>query len=173
MLFVDVILLILLVGFFIRGWQAGLIRMLAGLIGILAGIILAGHFSPVVSSWLIKLPFLTERENLAKVFSILIIFFSVSGLVGIGAYMVDSVFHIFTFIPFLKTFNRLAGGVLGLLAGVFIFGFLITTLNKFPLVVFITQYLENSQVVPYVLMIHNLILPFWPQAIKQIKGIIS
>lgn len=172
MLLIDIILLILLLGFFIRGWQAGLIRMLAGLIGILAGIILAGQFSPLVSAWLIQLPFFTEHENFAHLLSLLIIFFAVSGLVGIGAYMVDRVFHIFAFIPFLKTFNRLAGALLGLLAGAFVFGFLIAVLGKFPLAVYITYYLENSQIVPYLLAVHNLILPFWPQAVKQVKDII-
>ncbi len=172
MLLIDIILLILLLGFFIRGWQAGLIRMLAGLIGVLVGIILAGQFSSVVSGWLMQAPFFAARENLTHILSLLIIFFVVAGLVGVGAYLVDRVFHIFAFIPFLKTFNRLGGALLGLLAGAFVLGFLITILTRFPLAVFITRYFQNSQVTPYLFSIYNLILPFWPEALKQVKNII-
>ncbi len=173
MLIIDIILLILLLGFFIRGWQAGLIRMLAGLIGILAGIVLAGQFSAVLSSWLIKLPFLAQHENLTHILSLLIIFFAVSGLIGVGAYLVDRIFHIFAFIPFLKTFNHLAGALVGLLAGAFIIGFLVVILYKFPLAVFITHYFENSRLILYLIQAYNFVNPLWPEAVKQFKAVVN
>ncbi len=173
MIIIDIILLILLFGFFIRGWQMGFIRMLAGLLGIIAGIAVAGHYYPVVADWLMQIEFLADRENIANFLSMIIIFLAVNGIIGVGAYLIDKVFHIFSFIPFLKTINRLAGSVLGILAGAFIFGFLILSLDKFPLTGFITNYLENSDIVPYLLYIAKLILPLWPEALKQIEGVLN
>ena len=170
MLIVDIIILILLFGFFIRGWQSGLIRMLAGLIGILAGIIVAGNFYPFAAEWLMELSFFEQRENLSNIISMVIIFLAVNGLIGVGAYLIDRFFHVFSFIPFLKTINKLGGAIVGLLAGAFIFGFLISMFDKFPFADFITQYLQQSQVVPYLIVVTELIMPLWPQAINQIQG---
>jgi len=173
MLIIDIILLILLLGFFIRGWQSGLIRMLAGLIGIVAGIVVAGHFYPVVAEWFIKMPFLVDKQNLTNVLSMVIIFLAVNGIIGMGAYLVDRTFHIFSFIPFLKTINKISGALLGLIGGAFIFGWLITMLDKFPFADFINNYLINSEVVPYLLIVSNFIMPLWPTALEQIKGILE
>ncbi len=172
MLIIDIILLILLLGFFIRGWQAGLIRMLAGLIGIVAGIVVAGHFYPVVTDWFVRLPFLANKQNLTNILSMVVIFLAVNGIIGVGAYLIDKTFNIFAFIPFIKTINKIIGALLGLLGGAFIFGWLIIMLNKFPFAEFITNYLSNSQIVPYLTYISNLIMPLWPVAIQQIRGVL-
>ncbi len=172
MLIIDIILLILLLGFFIRGWQAGLIRMLAGLIGIVAGIVIAGHFYHLVADWFIAMPFLADKQNLTNILSMIVIFLAVNGVIGIGAYLVDRTFHIFSFIPFLKTINKITGALLGLLGGAFVFGWLITMLNKFPFAEFITNYLSNSVVVPYLLIVSDFIMPWWPMALEQVKGVL-
>ena len=146
--------------------------MLAGLIGILAGILLAGHFYSLVAGWLTQASYFQQHINLANILAMVIIFLLINGLIGVGAYFIDRIFHIFSFIPFLKTFNRLGGAVLGLIGGAFVFGWLILMLSKFPLAVFINHYLANSQVVPYLTYLSNLIIPLWPAAIDQLKGIL-
>lgn len=173
MLVIDVILLILLLGFFIRGWQAGLIRMLAGLIGIIAGIVVAGHFYPQIANWFMTMPFLADKQNLTNIISMIVIFLAVNGVIGVGAYLVDRTFNIFSFIPFLKTINKITGALLGLIGGAFVFGWLITILDKFPFAEFINNYLINSEVVPYLLIVSNFIIPLWPTALEQIKGILD
>jgi len=173
MLIIDIILLILLFGFFIRGWQVGLIRMSAGLIGILAGIFLAGHFYTLLAGWLIQATYFQQHINLANFLAMLIIFLLVNGLIGVGAYFIDRIFHIFSFIPFLKTFNKLAGAILGLIGGAFVFGWLILILSKFPLAAFINHYLKHSQVVPYLTYVSNFIISLWPSAIERIKGVLK
>ena len=169
MLIIDIILFIIILGFFINGWQAGLIRMAAGLLGIILGVIIAGNYYGLLYDLLIRSDYFVIHENLAKVISLIGVFLIVNGVIGVGAYFVDRVFHIFAFIPFLKTINHLLGAILGLIIGIMLMGFIATILINFPLTSFITRYFENSYVIPYLLAIWAVINPLLPEATRFVK----
>ena len=171
MLIIDIILLIIILGFFIGGWQRGLIKTLAGLVGLVVGIILASHYYPQVADWLMSYTFFDTKENLANIISFAFIFFIVNGLVGVGAFIVDKTFNILSFIPFLKTINRLAGAILNLVTGIILLGILIVVLVKFPVFAFVNPYLERSEIAPYLILIIKLLSPLWPEFINQATGL--
>ena len=47
----DIILVVVLIGFLIRGWRAGLLGSLGGLVGLAAGGVGAFFAIPLVASW--------------------------------------------------------------------------------------------------------------------------
>jgi len=114
-----------------------------------------------------SISFLESKENLANIISFIAIFFVVNGIIGVGAYMVDKVFNILSFIPFLKTINHIAGGILNLAVGIIFLGLVIVLLVEFPVLGFVKPYLEQSQIAPFLVLIIKLLSPLWPEFIKN------
>lgn len=168
MLIIDIILLIILFGIFIYGWQTGLIKTIGGLIGLILGIILASRYFEVVAAWL--LPYLDDRDNLAKIVGYLVVFVAVNLVIGLAVTILAGIFK---FIPFLTTVNRLVGAVLALAAGVFGLGFLIIMVDKFPFSEFITHYFTNSEIVPWLVAAASYLTPLLPDAVDKVKGILD
>ncbi len=132
----DVLLLLLLVGFAWFGFWFGLIHAVGGLAGTVLGAWLAGHYYAVVSAPFETL-FAAEGAWL-KLFFFLAIFIFVNRLIGFGFYLLDRTFAFLTRMPFLKTIDRLSGAVLGLVEGAFVIGLTL---------VLASQYLELSSAV--------------------------
>ena len=168
MLIIDIILLIILLGFFIYGWQSGLIKTIGGVLGIVVGIIVAGKYYYLVADWL--MPILEDKDNLARILGYLIVFVAVNVVMMV---LVSVLTTVFKFVPFLTTLNRLAGAVLGLLGGTLAIGFLLIMIDKFPFAEFFTRYLEGSQIVPVIADVAGLLMPLLPEAFKEIKGILK
>jgi uncharacterized membrane protein required for colicin V production len=168
MLIIDIILLIIILGFFIHGWHSGFIKTIGSLIGLLVGIVLASRYFELVAEWLVG--FTNGRENLAKIIGFLIIFVAVNVVVAILVVFLTNLFKI---IPLMGTLNRLSGAILSLILGVFLIGFLIIMIDKFPFSEFITQYFEDSEVVPWLVAVAKYLTPLLPQAIEQIKGAVE
>lgn len=167
MLVIDIILLIILLGFFVYGWQSGLIKTVGGVLGIVVGIIVAGKYFQVVADWL--MPILENRDNLAKILGYLIVFVAVNVVMMV---LVSVLTSIFKFVPFLTSLNRLAGAILALLGGVLAIGFLLIMIDKFPFADFLAKYLEGSQIVPVIADVAGVLMPLLPEAVKEIKGIL-
>jgi len=175
MLIVDIILLIIILGFFIRGWQQGLIRTLAGLIGIILGIIIASHLYIQLAEWLTVIPFFEHHESLSKIISFIAILFVVNGIIGVGGWLIEKTFNILSFVPFLKTINKLAGGVLGLISGIILLGIAIVIITAIenPLTYYLLGYLQESYIAPWLVTIIGLLSPLWPEVIKKTTKIIQ
>ena len=168
MLIIDIILLIIIFGAFIYGWQTGLVKAIGSLIGLVIGVMLASRYFEFVARWL--LPLFKNNENLAKIAGFLAIFLAVSIIVGTLIAVLQGIFKI---VPFLTTLNRLAGAVIGILVAVFSLGFLIIMIDKFPFSELITGYFQNSQVVPWLKLVAEFLTPLIPQALKEIRGAIK
>ncbi|HRY63467.1 MAG TPA: CvpA family protein [Patescibacteria group bacterium] len=171
MLLIDIVLLIILLGFIINGWQLGLLKTLGALIGIIVGIILAGHFFMEASYWLA--PMMGGRENLARIVSFLAIFIIANGVIAMGIWLLSSTLKLLSFIPFVKLIDHVGGALLGLVCGVFILGILIIMLDKYPMINFLTSYFEESKIVPYLAKGSSILTPLLPEAVKQIKGVLE
>ena len=168
MIIIDIILLIIILGAFIYGWQTGLIKAIGSLIGPVVGIILASRYFELVADWF--LPLFKQNENLAKIAGFLAIFLAANIIIGILVTMLQGIFKI---IPFLTTINRLAGAVIAIVAAIFSLGFLIIMIDKFPFNEFITRYFENSQIVPRLKAVAEFLTPFIPEALNEIKGVLK
>jgi membrane protein required for colicin V production len=168
MLLIDVILALILLGFFIWGWQTGLIKTISSVLGIIFGILIAGWNFEKLADYLI--PLLNNRDNLARILAYIIIFVAVNIIVSIIGTVITNIFKI---IPLATLANKFLGGTLSLIGGILGLGFLFIMIDKFPFADFLTKYLTGSVIVPWIAKIASIIMPLLPQAVKQVKGILN
>ncbi len=146
MLIIEIILIVLLLGFIGAGSKDGFVHAAGRLIGAILGF-LAGK------AWYLSLAPLLDvflPAGWARIISFLIIFILITRLAGIIFKLVDGAFHLLSILPFLKSINSLLGGILGLLEGLLILGgaiYLITTLSLEPTLV---AWLKGSAVAGWI-----------------------
>jgi len=155
---VDVILIVIVVGFVMLGFFMGLISAIGALVGIVLGTWVASNYFLVLANFIS--PYLLGHEGVAKTIAFMAIFFIINRLVAIIFWLINKAFRLVSIIPFLKPINRLGGAILGLVEGVFITGLSVFIISKFitniswlvqslngskiaHLLVYITQWLSN------------------------------
>ncbi|MCX6796102.1 MAG: CvpA family protein [Candidatus Falkowbacteria bacterium] len=167
----DVILLIILAGFVFYGLFFGLIRTCGVFAGVLVGAFIASRFYLPVAAWLEN--FFFGYNNLGKVLVFIILFSLFNRLTGFLFYLIDRAFNLLTIIPFLKTFNRLAGAILGFLTGSLILGLILYVASRYAFIGnWFGNNLINSKVAPFLLKITNLLLPLLPEMLIKLKSLI-
>ncbi|KKQ62039.1 MAG: Colicin V production protein [Parcubacteria group bacterium GW2011_GWE2_38_18] len=168
MVIFDIGLIIILAGFVFYGLFFGLIRTIGALLGMLIGIWVAGMYYVTVAGWFKNLFF--GYDSVGKLITFLVIFILVSSLIKFAFMMLDKAFDFLAIIPFLKTINRLAGAVFGLVLGGFMLGFVFYIFLGFPIVgTLLGKLSANSKVVPYLLKFVEILKPFLPEVLKRIK----
>ena len=167
----DAILLIILAGFVFYGLFFGLIRTLGMLAGVIVGAFLASRFYLFAAAWLS--PVFFGHNNLGKVLAFIIIFTIANRLTGLLFYLADRVFKIISIVPFLKTFNRLGGAILGFLSGSLIIGLLLFVIARYSFLSnWFGHWLTSSELTPFFLKINNILLPLLPMALKKLQSLI-
>lgn len=167
----DVVLLISLAGFVFYGIFFGLIRTFGTFAGVLVGAFLASRFYLPISDWLNS--FFFGYENLGKVLVFILLFSLFNRLTGFAFYLLDRAFNIISIIPFLKTFNRLGGAILGFITGSLILGLILYVASKYAIVGYwFGDNLVNSKVAPFLLKVANFLLPLLPEVLKKIQSLI-
>lgn len=167
----DVVLLIILFGFIFYGLFFGFIRALGGFFGVFVGAFLASRFYLPVAAWANQWFF--GYSNLGKIVVFILLFSLFSKLTGLVFYFIEKIFNIIAIIPFLKTFNRLLGAVLGLLTGSLCLGLFIYLASRYTLINdWLGNSLINSKIAPFLLKVANLLLPFLPEVLKKLQSLI-
>ncbi|OGF39414.1 hypothetical protein A2515_02845 [Candidatus Falkowbacteria bacterium RIFOXYD12_FULL_34_57] len=168
---IDVVLLIILSGFVFYGLFFGLIRTVGSLIGLIIGAVIASRYYLAVYGMIDGL--FIGFDNLGKVLVFVILFSFIHHVVGIGFFFIDRTFNILSIIPFLKSFNRLGGGILGALIGSLSIGLVLYVASRYTFIESIFgRWLINSELTPYFLKINNLLLPLLPEMLKMLKSLI-
>lgn len=90
------------------GWRAGFIFTAGNLIGFFVSLWVAAHYGSTVAGWIGNGPW-------GSVLSSLGIVLVITKLGGLIAVLIDKVAKISFIIPFVKTFNRLAGIILSVI----------------------------------------------------------
>lgn len=171
MTILDTILLIVLSGFVFYGLFFGLIRTLGTFFGVIVGAFVASHYYILVASWFEQ--FFFGYNNLGKVLVFLILFSLASRLTSFLFSILDRAFNIISIIPFLKTFNRLGGALLGFFTGGLILGLIIYVASKYAIIgTWVGSWLVDSQIAPFLLKFVDFLLPLLPEALKMVQGII-
>lgn len=168
MTILDFILLIILFFFTFSGFWFGLIHTLGALVGTIAGVLVAGYYFEQLAN--VVNPIFMGNENLAKIAAFLLIFIVVNRLVGLVFWLINKVFKLIAIIPFLKTINRLAGALLGLLEGALVLGVILVMIGKFPFADFIIPAIQSSDVAKWLIQIGKILVPLLPELVRQIKG---
>jgi uncharacterized membrane protein required for colicin V production len=166
----DAILLICLGGFVMFGLWFGFIHTLGSLVGTFGGAFFAGLSYEVVANWLTKV---FDNPNLMKIFAFIFIFIIFNRLIGFGFYVLDKMFNFLTFVPFLKTINRLLGGVLGFFEGVLVIGLSLFIISRFPVSDWFTQVLQASTLAGWFIGVSVILQLMLPELLRQLKSVIQ
>lgn len=164
----DIILLIILVLCVAWGLSLGFVGALGYVVGLIVGIISAGQFYPIVTTYISPyIPIVSE--NIINILSFFVVLSVISKLVS---FIIDRIFGLISIIPFVKTFNRLLGALLGLIGGVIVTGALIYMMSRFPIATFFEEMITNSKLAPTLLMLFKPITILFPEILKEIKSLI-
>jgi len=167
----DVALLVILAGFVFYGLFFGLIRTLGSLAGVIVGAWLASRFYLEVFAWVKDLSF--GFNNLGKVVVFIILFALINRLVCFAFMILDKTFNIISIIPFLKSINRLAGAILGLLMGGLVLGLILYIAARYTVFnSFFGDWLVNSEVASRLVKFATVLTPLLPEVLKKLQSLI-
>jgi uncharacterized membrane protein required for colicin V production len=150
----DIILVVILLGYIGQGWKDGFIHTAGRVVGAVLGFILA-------RSWSLSIAFIFQillPAGWARFIAFIAIFILVNRLVGWAFKLAESAFKIISFIPFLKSINNLLGAILGIFEGFIILGGCIWVIENFDLVAQLKTWIEGSHVAPFVSHVFQLLL---------------
>lgn len=169
MTLLDLILILLVLAFALAGLWFGLIHSIGAVIGTVAGVAVAGHYA-VPWGAAIK-GFCFGNENLARVIVFFAVMVLVNRLIGVVFWVVEKIFKIVAVIPFMKTFEKLLGGLLGFLEGVIVIGGVLYLAARFPINEGFAAALAASKFGLWLVKIFGLFAPLLPDIIKNIKSV--
>jgi len=169
MAFFDVVIVFILAGFFFYGLFYGLIRALGSIFGLLFGF-WAAHLTYLqVYQWAEK--FFLGREGIGKAIVFSVIFIIVNRLVIFLFLILDKTYDFISFIPFLRTINRLLGALFGLTFGWILLALALYGASTYPMIQPLYAKLStNSQLAPSLVASAGSIIPFLPDFWNKIRS---
>lgn len=167
----DMILLLILAGFAFTGFWFGFIHMLGSFVSIVVAAVISGRYFDFVAA---KLSFLFGGyTNLGRVVTFVLLFLLVTRLVGFVFWIIDKLFHILAFLPFMKTINRLGGALLGAVEGVVLTSLSLYLMVRYPLSATVTSAISHSIVVDKLLDVASQVAPLLPDVVQKAKSVIG
>jgi membrane protein required for colicin V production len=161
----DFILIGIILLFAYLGFRRGFLQTLGSLLGIIVASIVAGRFY----LWLGDL---FGGSNFSKVLAFILVFALIIKLISLVFWALGKIFQVIAVIPFLQTFERVLGGVLGLTEGILILTVLTFFTTRYPFNDWLTSQMKDSVVVGILLAISYIFLPLLPEGLKKLKSII-
>ena len=154
MLIVDIILVLLILGYVGIGAKDGFLHTLGRLIGAVIGYVVA-------KMWYVQAAVvigLVVPDSWSRVVAFILIFLLISRLCGIVVKLLDGIFHILKFIPFFKTINSFLGAIIGLFEGIIVLGAIIYVVKVFQFQPTVAGWLAHSYVAPWLQRSFTLVL---------------
>ena len=164
----DIVIIVILLFFFWKGFRAGLIGAIGGFLGIVVGIWAGSHFMTQVADWIMQSLSMTN-QSLTNILAFIAIFASINIIFSIIVWIINKVFNI---IPFIDLANKLAGSLVGVIGGILLVATLVYLLSLFSFSEAIVKAVEESQLANIALSVAIVIKPLIPDAIKSVKEII-
>ncbi len=165
----DVILLLALFGFAWFGFWFGMIHAAGGLVGSLAGAWLAGHLYQGAAAWIAVAFQVDEPSAWLRLATFAAIFIVVNRLIGFAFYVVDRTFSFLVRIPFLRTIDRMAGAILGLLEGGLVLGLTLYFATRLDLPRWFEQMINGSEFADPLIVFAGLLVPLLPELIRRVQ----
>jgi len=170
MVIIDIVLLVIMAGFIFYGLFFGFIRTLGSLVGVVVGLWFTLNYYLLVFDWIKNLFF--GHTTLGKVLTFIILFTIINRLIGFIFVVLDRSFDLLSIIPFLKTINRLAGGVLGFIEGGLVLGVILVIATGLASPdSWLATVLVKSQFMPYLIKFAKITTPLIPELLKKIKEV--
>jgi len=167
----DILLLVTMGGFALFGLWFGLVHTLGSLLGTILGAYLASRYYEPMAGWLVQVT--GWSENGSRVLMFIIAFVLINRLVGFAFWIVDKIFKVVTHLPFIRSIDRIFGGVLGFFEGVITIGLIFYFVERFPLSEKIMGMVADSVVVPKTVAVAGLLIPLLPEALKLLRSTID
>jgi membrane protein required for colicin V production len=167
----DVVLLIFLFICLWRGFSAGLIKSIGAFLGIIGGAFVASHFYLLLFSYIQS--WFGGYDNIGKVACFIAVFIIAFWAIHILFTLLDKTYDLLAIIPFMKSINHIAGGLLGLLVGAIILGLIIYVVAKYaPVGTMVGNWLTRSRIAPWLLAVAKILLPILSGSLKEIRSIL-
>lgn len=159
----DIVLIVWLAASLISGARAGFIYKLGTFVGFIAGVWLSSRWTPEIAPSFGSGPVVT-------VVVFLVMVSLVSKLFGLAAWIVDKVFKVIAIIPFLKTFNRVLGGLLGVFITMFLISAGVYVADLFSRGGSVSQTIDQSRVARGLGSFSFVYAPFIADSLEQYSG---
>ncbi|MBI2633616.1 MAG: CvpA family protein [Parcubacteria group bacterium] len=160
----DLILLLIVFGFVWFNFWYGLVKSIGGIIGVILGAILASRwYGPLAQKAMFAFG---GNEGLAKAIVFILLLIVLWRLIALVFVVLDKFLDILSFIPFLQTFNRLGGAVLGIVEGGLLVGLVLLFVDKWNILPFVAN-VVNSEVGQFLIKIGRFLAPLLPKDLKS------
>jgi len=153
----DLILILIIFSFVLFGLWFGLIHAIGGLLGTLVGAVVAAKY---YKRW--------GATNLGQVISFIVLFTLGSRITGFIFYGLEKLLKVANILPGIKSINRLAGGILGLVEGAIVIGVALVFATKFPFPALITA-VGRSELAQFLVGVGTTVLPLFPKVLEQVQ----
>jgi len=151
----DIVIIIFLAITTITGLSRGLVKTIIPLVGIILGVVLAGHFYGSVADWLSHWFHSPSQANIAG-FAIIFI------VVVIVSLIIASLLSKFLSLLLLGWVDKLGGAVLGFVIGGLVCGAILTLITKYNFAG-IEGTIRNSSLASFFVAHFNMALPLLPK----------
>ena len=163
MILLDYILLATILIMALLGLRKGFIESLGSVIGIVVAAIVASRFYPEAASWL-------GGSNWANIIAFIFIFSLAIKIVSLLFWFIGKIFKIVTVLPFISSFDRLLGFILGFAEGIFVLSIILYFSLKFPFSDWLMQQMNISIVAKTLLTVGDIFVPLFPNALTALKS---
>jgi len=165
MITLDFILLGIIIIWAILGFRRGFLSTLGSLVGIILAILIASRFYPIVGDWF-------GGTNVSNIVAFVMLFGIITKLISIVFWILGKVFEVITVLPFISSFDKILGLVLGFAQGIFMLSAILYFFSKYPLNDWLTNQMGHSIVSATLLKMAVILIPLFPEAIKKLKSVI-
>ncbi|MFH0779576.1 MAG: CvpA family protein [Parcubacteria group bacterium] len=163
MVTLDYILLGIILIIALLGFKKGFLESLGSIIGLILAAVVASRYYLLVGAWF-------GGSNLAHIIAFILIFGVSIKIISLLFWAFGKIFQIITVLPFIASFDRLLGLILGFAEGIFILSIVLFFMLKYPLSDWVMDQMAASVVAKTLLKIALMFIPLFPQALKSIKS---
>ncbi len=168
MITIDIILIGVLGVFVLAGFWFGLVHMAGSIVGLFVATIVAGRYYLGLADWLGQY---VDSTVACQMLSFIFLFSAVVRLFGLAFWLVRKAFKFVTIIPFVSTFNRLLGALLGLVEGLLSIGLLIWFASRLPGGVILSDALNDSALAGFFVSVGKVLSWLMPVAIQAAQSL--
>ncbi|TSC55945.1 MAG: membrane protein required for colicin V production [Parcubacteria group bacterium Gr01-1014_18] len=161
----DLILILILGAFVVSGLWIGFVGTLGALLGVFVATYFAGSwFEKIADS--VSFLFL-GNQNMANVVVFVGLFTIIHHLFGVLFWGVELIFRIVSLVPFIRTFNRMLGAILGFVEGVLAISVVLYIVARFPIGSF-SEMLIDSRLAKFFLIVAKVLTPLLPESVQKL-----
>lgn len=171
MLIFDLILVIFLGGFIFYGFYIGFLRMILNLSSSIISVIISIN---IYSKIYELVPFIGfGSESLGKTISFILILIILNYALSLVFKLIAKILKIITSLPVISFVNRIFGGFLGLVQGLFVLGVVIFVMSRYAITNnFLNNLVVGSNVAPVFIKSIDWITPLVPETLRLLESVI-